>query len=599
MDYIHQNTIKRYTDATCINITNCKNFGIVSCTFEKYTRAVSYNNSENFIISDCFFYAGNSIKIEDIIDGSYTRPWAAVLTGSIVSWYHPNLPSNNFIIKNNIINNVGLDVAIEMLSQAFDEQKAICTGNIINGSQSGIQIYRGSLNESSKVVTFKSGIIVSNNSIFGCWEQGIYQRGVIGSIITSNKIEQCGKSGKTENNSSNSISCRVNVNAFKNIKNKSNSNDYYSIVSNNTIINHGKDTQSNDSIILIEQDNVLFTGNTITKSAEFSTQTQDTVIMIGNGNKLNNFQIKNNIIRGKFNTGIVVNDGLKNAHHKDYGVIENNILDGFFKDGINVNFYSTNVTVKQNHINKCINGIFIRNTPYTYILSNQITGKNALILNSGCLIGDVSYYRNRSKRKKIGSSLFVENNKFNCDVLIKMKETNPNNSKLWGRLKTFKDNYFQNKHVEYSDLNFTTQSTYNSKSFDKNDTFRIEGFSKMIVKSAGQFGEELQFNGKVQANSNVIQLTSFDGLGEGLYLTSEAFRNVVIITALNYAKNTIEVNENAIKSGTVSIKSAVPIFQRNNVFTAYLNHEAADQDSNLQSNEFYKIKGKRDVFQKP
>lgn len=579
---------------SCIDIEDCRDFLISDTNFKKYSKAIRVGGDcFDFLISNNSFKADNSKTLSEFLNGTYTSFTKAnrVNTGAIeISGTRPLSPqirenNSNYVIANNNITNYGLDVGIQALAQVYDQNRGFVIGNKISGGHAGVQIYRGSLTElDTNAPTYAGNIFTALNNIDFTWEQGYYQRGVIGCAVANNQFYRTGMGGANGDTSASAITLRVNPfdsavsSTFLSASASTVSNDHPTLISSNKIVDHGAASSASDANILIEHDHVLCTGNTITRSAEFSTSKQGYAIYGGNGKVYNDLNINNNYIIGSFTVGIAVENTLRNINNQDLIQINNNDLKGNFNTGINVDWYGMGISINDNSLSGTFSNEFIsvRNAPYSSIKSNKMHGNtnHVITLKQGNLSSDLPYLMSSgsiTNNNRRGGTIKCTDNSFIGSYtgnIFNAEQTTSNDAQFWGRCREFKDNFVNGAKYTLEFSSGIVPTTFNAKTWDKHDFVANstlgEGnaYGKVCVKSGG-YGSTVTTTGNVTSGSNVItNVANLDGYGIGLYIQpSSGFSDPVLITDISVASNTITVSTNSSATATgVTLNVPTPIF---------------------------------------
>ena len=502
------------------------------------------------------------------------RNSGATLMGVTVQRPANLFPTNeNYIISENIVDNVGLDTAIFGINQTYDQARGSIKNNIIIGGNTGIAVYRGTFFDPSEFTpTYAGNLLVSDNIINWTTENGYYQRGVIGCQVLGNKVYRCGTRGAIGNSSSGAYVFRVNpfdngaetLNTYINAYYDNVSNDHLTICANNQAIDHGTVDTADDAVILIEHDNIICHNNTITRSEEFSKNKTGVAISIGNGKAIKNVNVYGNSIIGNFELGIQYFDALKKARLTDYAKIENNTLGGKYNTGISIDSYTFNNIVKNNTIvgDVVTSFITIKNSPFSVIEHNKLYGNSAsgvITIASGCLSSDMPYYLSGgsvSRAIRRGGNLKVIDNdiKGTYVTAFAKTETSGVDDNFSGRCKEFKNNYLNGVLFVDERVGGTPASTFTSKTWQKHDfvpnsNIAVGQPSGKLCISSGGYGSTTVTTGNVTNTSKLItNVVNMDGYGMGLFITpSSGFSTPALITSI---KTTFEVSKGDITDGS-------------------------------------------------
>ncbi|KMK63824.1 NosD domain-containing protein [Puniceibacterium sp. IMCC21224] len=573
-----------------IDVRNCHHFRIEGCRLRKYSYGVRVDGCTSFRISGNDMNAESGKTLASVIDGSYT-PFASKGGEAIIIGGQKNgivsARCAYFEVRDNIIDNTGLDVGIFALAYTWDRADGMISGNIVLGGNSGIQCYR-SISDPGTAPTYATGLHITGNSVSHTWEQGIYTRGVVGVLIDGNTLYRCscgGDNGSGAGNTASSIMIRVDpffaTSGFA--SGSALSNDHTIMVSNNYIVDHGHPTRASNPVIQAEVANVSVIGNTIIRSAEFSTTATCSVIEGMAGASGSGLHVDRNEIQGTFTRGIYLAKTLNTSrppNFLDTPSVRENILKGSFVNPIYVDYNGFHMMVDGNRIHAAVSGsaaIILRNAPYGSVSDNQIVSAAvnvtaaAIQTRQGCLASDTAYFLSggtvtRSNRR--GGTLRVTGNTvLGYATPFSLTETNVNDSKFYGRCREFRDNVVNGRTYVQEFTTGTPDSTYVARIWHKHDrtcsAAAASGVSPGRVCTApGQYGSSVATTGQTTAGSAVItNVAVLDGYGPGLYLSVAGFSGTVQIVAIDVTAQTLTVDVPADAShSSVSLASAAPVF---------------------------------------
>ncbi len=561
----------------CIHASNCKNWVLRHATFRDYSNAVFYQGCANFRIESNEFEDGSGETIESMRNGTYALAYTATGTGAISHGTIATGPapvSSNFAITGNVIRNPGLDIAIEALNQAWDAQPGLVANNVIYGTRSGIQIYRGSFTDPGNAATYEARLLIEGNYIFGTWEQGIYIRGVTGIRIAGNVIHYPGLVGSNGSGSSaGGIVTRVNpFNPQIGWASAPSLSDKPGIdIEANTIQNSGRPGVASDGAIQVRVPNTRVRGNRIVRDDKLFTALEGTAIVIGSGEMTGPYAVEGNEIVN-YARGVAESNTLDAAPR--YGIIDirgNRI--SFVTAGIDIDGLSpTPRRIEGNSISDFVDGVVLRSAPFASVERNILSkGTNGLRIRSGCLASDVAAQLTAGATSgsavRRGGTIQVRGNTFR-DVTTPhtVTETNGDDSQFYGRCAVWEGDTVNGAPVDGSTFaSASPATTFNVKTWRRGDRVRNTTIApgviyERICTSSGTNGGAGTTTGATTSGSAVVtSVASWNGIGPGMFLMVGGQR--VLVVSIDPAANrfTTDFTFSSTASG-VTIDRASPVF---------------------------------------
>ena len=583
-------------------------------TFGGSNAAIAVRDCDDLVIDDCFLSSqsigiiidgltrfritGNNIDaqsgqtVADMIAGTYTPVSSGNPSGGIITLTDNGSlqdPSTDGVVSGNIIQNAGHDIGIMVLNQYFDRANVVISDNVVIGGNCGIQAYRGTTTDPGSAPTYRTDLVVANNTVQYTWEQGIYFRSVLGCTISDNQLYRTGMGG---DNGSASSACaitirndpEVNGTKFTSLSAGDVSHDHPILVIDNRITDHGQTGADNDNnVIQIEIRNTVVRGNTITRSAEFSTNAGGIAINIiaAKDVLLEGVRVEDNEITGTFTVGINA-DRTTNACNRaitDWGSISGNRLRGSYTIGINVTWGGFNLKLDNNDRFGTFStaGISIRNAVWSslsgskVVASSYTSGASGIRLRSGCLLSDQPFYMTASEATPVartnrrGGTLDLTDNKvIGFGTSYEADDTDAFiDSDIYGRCREFRDNFADGALVtaDYSGGTTTTTSaqTWFKHQVAPNSAATAAAAPGKYCTASGQYGDTTTTTGdSTNASAVISNIASMDGVGVGYMFTMPNFTGTVtVIEVTDAVAGTILVDKNA--SATATTQTMTPV----------------------------------------
>ncbi|SFF16480.1 Pectate lyase superfamily protein [Paenibacillus algorifonticola] len=364
---------------SCIDAYHSHDWYIKDCVFRKFSQGIIYRGCSNFVIKDNSFYSDTGKTIASMLDGTYQPFGTYAYTGAIVFGHLGASPeprkASNFMISDNYMEVMGLDLGIDALAQTYDENPCIISRNIILGAQCSIQVYRGSYADPLTAETYRGNIQIDLNRLYASWEQAIYIRGTNSIVVSNNYIEYAAqKPGGNADGAGSSVGAIVTrVNPFKTEPHSPLPSDQVGIdIFNNRIVNPGRNNHTIDGAIHIKIPNCRVVNNDIIREkVKFPNLAPGPAIIVDNSESLLNADIRGNRI-DYFQTGILWAGSPKEHTEVEKSSIEGNIIKNCAGEAITLDTFRVSGTlIRSNRMHNCTLGLSVRNSPYTTVEDNH------------------------------------------------------------------------------------------------------------------------------------------------------------------------------------------------------------------------------------
>ncbi|KQN99055.1 right-handed parallel beta-helix repeat-containing protein [Paenibacillus sp. Leaf72] len=545
---------------SCIDAYRSYDWAIKDCVFRKFSQAILYRGCSNFSIVGNSFFSDTGKTLASMLDGTYQPYNDYGYTGAIIFGHLGNQPdpqkSKNFIISNNYIEAMGLDIGVDALAQTYDENPCIISNNIIIGAQCSIQAYRGSYDDLGYAETFRGNIQIDSNRLYVAWEQGIYIRQTNGIVVSNNHIECAGLAlAGASNPGGSSVGAIVTrINPFRLPKHSALPSDQIGIdIINNRIVNPGRNNTAIDAAIHVKIPNCRIINNDIIREkVNFPTLAQGAAIIVDSSEWLLSAEIRGNRI-DYFQTGIQWAGSPREHSEVEQSIIEGNTFKNCGTYGILLDTFRVNGTlIKSNQFHNCTLAIAMRNTPYSTIEDNYFNQCiKGIQLRPGNLASDYvklksgNTYTGIDNGLKGGGTLIIRNNDF-----VDVKETHSvspdGDTSFHGRCAVWEGDRINNRPKLANLFNSATPDAANTaRVWNQHD--RVQ--NKTIV--SGQVYEKICIQGgmygsppttpitcTVSDNSAVAtNVSSVMNIGRGQYLMVGT--SVKYVLAVNYLINQV------------------------------------------------------------
>ena len=564
------------TTNACIDLYNCSRFTIVGCKLTNFSQGILYRKCFSFLISNNNLIGGTSKTIESIIDGTFT-PFESnkyLGTGGIVVTYEasgPSPASKNGRILGNSVSIPGLDCAITVYEQVYDDQPLIASDNTIEGAHCGIICYQGTYPDPPTVKTYSKKIIISNNLVRATWEQGIYIRGVNGILCSNNIIENAAKLG-TGGPGAPCGGIVTRINPFNpgyapSFNYRDQVGEYYGVeIIDNLVFNTGRPGSHSDGSIHLRIEGCRVEGNRVYQDETVFTNKEGFGIFLGSSENVHSFWIKNNIITN-FEMGINYAE-LRSAVKPPYPrvVSDNTIFNVVL--GIVIRSAASHVSVVGNQIYKAGTAIIIRYAPYSKVMNNRVLDSSIGIqLEDGNLASNYLYLMNMSlvpDNKRKGGTIIVKSNAIeNCSEPYKIVGVTMTDLSFFGRCSVWEGDIVDG--VVYDPYVFPNAivPTTNSKTWNIGDKVRNTTIAsgvpyEKICVSPGTYGDPVNTTGDITNGSkSITNVADMGCIGPGIYLKIDSLiRRVVSVDLTSF---TVDKEMSANGTGIV-IEDAIPVF---------------------------------------
>lgn|GEM_PF-6122255 len=555
----------------CIDAYCSSRFFIRNCIFRKFSQAILYRGCSQFEITSNKFYSENGKTLDSMKNRQYSKFLNYAYTGAIVLAYkngYENIKASDFIITRNYIEIPGLDIGIDGLAQAPDENPGLIQSNIIKGAHCGIQLYRGSFKIPPNSPTFRANILIQNNRICLTWEQGIYIRTCIGVQVDNNYLELTGLSGTSRTGASvGAIVTRSD--AFGNFPNYfSASPDVPVTISNNYIVNPGS-LSDLDGAIQIRASYCHVLNNIIIREKDVFSSRSGNGILVDNGEGIIGSVIFGNKLKN-YSSGIRWIGTLKIHDSNFYSRVEHNIIEDCAW-GIYVDSYRTNLmTIRNNLVQGSSVAIVIKNSPYASCENNTIANCiEGIQLGAGNLASDYLYLKSGGiippTKGRAGGTLIIRNNEVSNTISPhSITNTIPGDIHFFGRCIVWQGDVVDGTVIEPYKLTEMQGTTNLVKTWNKGDvissTSIIKGAPyKKICLTGGTHGTyKLYATGDIIEGTNVVyNISSLIGIGKWMILSINDEVKKVIDIDYNAKTITIDSPITASKKGA-NISFSIP-----------------------------------------
>ncbi len=559
-------------DNTAIELIKCNQVKVEGCTLVNFSFGIRYTFCTYFRFARNTLSSGNAVTLADMLAGTYVTYSTVPATnyGCIVENFQLPLlvgacASFGTICDNIILGN-GLDVGITSVDQAYTQEPLLIFGNIIQGTNSAIQVYRGSVADPSDTApTYQTATSVVDNLIYCTWEQGIYLRGANGIICSRNYIEraaQGGANGAPAGNSASSILTRVNpwtqATLFLSAIAGNVSPDHASTINENRVVNHGRDGIACDAAIQLRWRNITAENNSVVR--ENWVTPADTAILLDVGDDIINVDAVRNKIKGGWAIGIQISGAAKaktsiyqTSYHLDFNEVEGAAI-GIVADALafNVRLYRNRLCGRSNGTI----GLYLRNAPYSEISFNEVENfPIGIQLRSGNLASSVPRILNGGtipQANSRGGTVVVRcNNVTGCATPFSVTETGTGDITFKGRTLLWEGDIVDKSLYDpdvYA-LGVPTVGTWSRGQQTRCSTMAV-GVTPgaQCITNGHLAGVATTALGTATSGSpNIVlaTLNDFDGYAPGIYITHPGFTGTVKIIGINLDTLTLTVDANA------------------------------------------------------
>ena len=546
-----------------ITIERCENFSVINCSINKYTIGIAFSDCNSFSISGNRLYDGSAETEATYEAGTYAsvvQAGGAIASGQQQGVLTP--PSHSFTISNNVIENFGLDIGIDVISNGFARGPSTITGNAIRGGFCGIQVYQGGLADDGSAVTYQRNCTIGNNVVTYQKDQGIYVRLTQGCIVSNNMVRKANMNGVTLEIGSayGGIVTRVSLNSVSVVS--AVSDDVGNLITGNMVLDTGRDAVGCMTAIQCRVEGTKVIGNTIVQSSERGYTRADCLDGIAVADAVGEFDISGNTIRGfasAITSGVSswINSGL------NIGVIAGNTIDDC-NTGIVAEKRGV-VIIENNRIaNATSTAISVRYAPYSVVKNNFCKScAIGLQLNVGCYDSDI----NTRSTNRIGATLHVENNIFqSCTTPHNLLESTPTDALFSARCAVWRGDTVNGEPVGFMDTSGTPQTTFNQKSWHQGDVWldttpAASGFLGSVCVTGGTYGTiSGAVTGAITSGTAALVVNDSGGLAPGVYITIAGVSGVKKVLTVSGVNVTLTSNADATVSGA-AVAYSPPVFK--------------------------------------
>ena len=547
---------------SCISVERCNDWTIDKCKLNKYGVGIFYSECNNFSITNnkCFGDTGKNVLTYET--GTFTPFSSNSGTGDIVSDQQLGVvtpPSENFVISNNTCISIGLDIGINVCTQAYKRTPGIVNSNVVMGQYAGIQVYKGTLTDPGTTETYQRNIIITNNLVTFTYQQGIYIRLTFGCLLQGNIVRKANMNGVTSETGApyGGIVTRVSISAQGGGVVSDVGNDVGNLITGNMVLDTGRSSIGAMAGIQVRTESTVVTNNFVAQSEELYGSTPTVGLGIYVADDVVNFDVSRNTVQNFF-VGVEVARSAWSTDKRSRVTVNkiSNIL-----IGINLNtFMPLNVT--DNKIDNFTSGIIVRKTAYVTISNNILSnGTDGIKLSSGNYHSDID---SRSALR-IGQTTIIKDNIYQ-DVATPhaIAETSGIDAFFFSRCAVFRNEIIDGMPYEYGRAGGTPFAGSNQKSWNKSDTLintTPSSFadSTKVCTSPGTYGTLSAVTGSITSGSPTLTVNNSDGLAPNVYITIVGVSGVKRIVSVAALVITLDSNANATVSSAV-VAYAVPSF---------------------------------------
>lgn len=569
---------------SCIDCEGCTGWIIRNCVFTGFSYGgVKYQDCSAFQVTNCRFSDDSSTTVASIVAGTAPPNYANTFAiGALYEATGPSPFSRRYQITGNRITVPGLDIAISALSQTYDQQPGIISGNYIFGCRAGIQAYRGSFTDPGGAPTYDGNLLIEGNFVHAAFEQGIYIRSVTGVSCRGNLIDECAKVGTNgAGSSAGGIVTRINPFAAYTAGTFGSagtvSNRFGIDISGNMIRNCGSLTALDGGIQLRvpfarAYDNVIFRDEKV-----YTTRVGVGIVVENNEEAGGLIAARNRIFNVAF--GILGAGSVSRAseHPK---IIRDNEIDRVV-DGIFADVFSWHGAKIQRNIvrNATTTGIVIRNAPNSVIEQNDLCDCAVGIdIRVGCLASDVVNLmtmgsKNSSTLRYGGTAVVRFNEIKRCATPHRVIETATSDVTFAGRCRIWEGDTADGKRINGREWSHSgtggswppTNTTITWRPHDvarNSDTPTAATIYQRICDVGGTQG-----SGAISTTCNttasdplVTNIASWAGIGPQMYVAIAGTRHYVVSVDPANDRMTVEPAPAGTATGAALTNSGAPTF---------------------------------------
>jgi len=569
-------------EATCIDAYHCEQYVISNCTIRKYRQGILYRGGKHCKILNNSFFAANGKTLASMLDYTFTQfSTFPSICGGIIGAYLASGPDPDFpedyLIQGNYVDNVGLDVGIDGLSQTYDRWPGLITNNVIVGGNCGIQNYRGSFTPGGAQV-YRTDTHIADNYVYASWEQGIYLRGLTGISVKDNIVIRSPLNvGGASGTSNGGIVTRVNP-AVSLAGATVDSTFPPCVIEGNYVIEPGRDNATLDGGIMLRVSNCIVRNNVVIRQANTFPTSLGPAILIDRGETPNKLIVEGNYVYN-FAQGVQWDATARDQIASSGMFIRDNVA-SFCGIGYNIaTLWHRGLIFENNSAQSCTTGLALSNSPYSTLKGNKFVDcTTGISLGSGNLASDYIARKYAASAPanaisaggRIGATLKVLGNEFvNVTTPHTVSGTASGDDNFQGRCAQWEGDLIDGRVVRSMDYASAAPPTSRPKQWDRGDivyntTIAAATVYARICSVAGQHkanAATITTTGDTTTgNRTVINVGAVGGIGPGQYLSVGV--DTLRVQEVTFSPNTIvfETAPTATAVGAAIAAAADPTF---------------------------------------
>ena len=547
----------------CIAIERCNEWRVTNCKIDRYSSGLFFSDCNEFVITGNICTGDTGKDIDGYEAGTFTPFSSNIGTGDIMSDQQLGVvtpPSTNFTISNNVCFSVGLDIGINICTQAYERTPGVVDGNVVSGQYSGIQAYKGSLTDPGDTETYQRNVVISNNLVQQTYHQGIYVRLTFGCLVQGNMVRKSNMNGVLSDVGTpyGGIITRVSISSQGGSVISPVSSDVGNLIDGNMVLDIGRNSVGCMAAMQLRTESTTISNNFVAQSEELYGATPRPGVGVNVADNVVNFSISNNTIQNITSGIIVSRTAWSNSRTSK---IESNRITNTAARAIDLDSFMA-VDVSRNKIDNFLTGIVIRRAPYSKAIGNSLTnGSDGIRLSQGNYHSDID---NRSTNR-IGQTLIIKDNIFN-DVSEPhdANEITGVDAFFFSRCAIFRGDIVDGIQDEYRRAGANPQTTSNQKSWSAGDTIKnstptsgadING----VCTTSGTYGTLSGVTGGITTGTPTLTVNDSDGLAPNVYITIVGVAGVKRILDVTGLVITLDSNADATVAGA-AVAYAVPVF---------------------------------------
>lgn len=571
-------------EGSCIDAYHCEQWSVSRCTMRKYRQGLLYRGGKHCKVINNSFFADNGKTLASMLDYSFVEfSNFPSICGGIIGAYlaagpDPDFPED-YLIQGNYVDNVGLDVGIDGLSQTYDRWPGLITNNVVVGGNCAIQNYRGSFSPAGAQI-YRTDTHIADNYCYAQWEQGIYLRGLTGASVKDNIIIRTPLSvGGVSGTSNGAIVTRINPRVA--LAGSTVDSEYPPcVIEGNYVIEPGRNNALLDGGIHVRGPNCIVRNNSIVRQANTFPISTGPGILVDRGETNTRAIVEENYIYN-FANGILWDS---TARDQIVGIdsgfsFKKNVITlctvGLQMTGL----WHRGAAIEDNVISSCTTGLNLLNLPYTSVKRNKFndctTGFN---LGNGTLASDYTTRKYGASAPplaisaggRIGATIKVMDNEFtNCATPHAVSNTATGDTTFEGRCAKWEGDLVDGRAVRSADYAAATPPTSSPRQWDRGDivystTIAASSVYARICSVAGQYkanAATITTTGDTTNGSRTVtNVAAVGGIGPGQYLSIGG--TVYRVSEVTFSPNTItlETPAGATATGAAIAAAANPTF---------------------------------------